>query len=191
MRIKTVFAPFALVASLGLVAALSAADRTPASANIPKSLSSNERAHHPAGSLIVPVRRVSMDALTDTWGAARGEGRTHEGIDIMAPQGAPVLAAADGEIVRFWNSERGGVSVYQADANGENIYYYAHLNAYANGLKEGDRVRQGDVIGYVGQTGNASTPHLHFEIHSTEDAERWWSGEAVNPYPYLTSGEAP
>jgi len=155
-----------------------------------KSLSANPRAHVGAP-LIVPVRDVNLAALSDTWGAARGEGRTHEGIDIMAPQGAPVLAAADGEIVRFWTSERGGVSVYQADARGERIYYYAHLSAYANGLKEGDSVRQGQVIGYVGSTGNATTPHLHFEIRSTEDTQRWWQGEAVNPYPYLANGEAP
>ena len=109
----------------------------------------------------------------------------------MAPQGAPVLAAADGEIVRFWNSERGGVTVYQADNSGQLVYYYAHLSAYADNLKEGDRVRQGDVIGYVGATGNATTPHLHFEIQRTPDARRWWNGRAVNPYPYLTSGEAP
>lgn len=143
------------------------------------------------GHLIVPVRGLTLTDLRDTWGAARSEGRRHEGIDIMAPHGAPVLAAADGEIVRFWNSALGGVSIYQADESGQLIYYYAHLSARANRLKEGDRVQQGDVIGYVGDTGNATTPHLHFEIQRTSGARRWWHGQALNPYPYLRAARAP
>jgi murein DD-endopeptidase MepM/ murein hydrolase activator NlpD len=102
-----------------------------------------------------------------------------------------VLAAADGRIVRFWTSELGGVSIYQSDAGGRLIYYYAHLSARADWLKEGDRVRRGDVIGYVGATGNATTPHLHFEIQRVADARRWWEGRAINPYPHLRAGEAP
>jgi peptidoglycan LD-endopeptidase LytH len=185
LRIKTIFAPFALCASLALLAALSAAET--------RSLKAADADKHFAreGSLVMPVLGLTPIELMNTWGATRSGGRTHQGVDLMAPQGAPVLAAADGEIVRFWNSERGGVSIYQADANGELVYYYAHLSARVNNLKEGDRVRQGQVIGYVGATGNATTPHLHFEIHQTADARRWWNGEAVNPYPYLTAGRAP
>jgi peptidoglycan LD-endopeptidase LytH len=191
LKVRTIFAPFALCASLALMAALGAAERPSARADLMKSAQAEKHFERGLGGLIVPVRGLAAADLSDTWGAARGEGRQHEGIDIMAPQGAPVLAAADGEIVRFWNSERGGVTVYQADDSGQLVYYYAHLSAYADNLKEGDRVRQGDVIGYVGATGNATTPHLHFEIQRTSDARRWWNGRAVNPYPYLTSGEAP
>lgn len=191
MKIRTVFAPFALCASLGLFVALGAAERPAARADEPKSAAAEKYIERAAGRLIVPVRGLSSANLSDTWGAARSDGRRHEGIDIMAPQGAPVLAAADGEIVRFWNSELGGITLYQADENGEVVYYYAHLSSYANGLKQGDRVRQGDVIGYVGATGNATTPHLHFEIQRTSNARRWWHGTAINPYPYLAAGDAP
>ena len=191
MKIRTIFAPFALCASLGLFVALGAAERPAARADAPKAVSAEKYIERAAGSLIVPVRGLRSADLSDTWGAARSDGRRHEGIDIMAPQGAPVLAAADGEIVRFWNSALGGITLYQADETGEVVYYYAHLSSYANGLKQGDRVRQGDVIGYVGQTGNATTPHLHFEIQRTSNAHRWWHGTAINPYPYLAAGDAP
>lgn len=189
MKIKTIFAPFALCASLGLAAALAAAERPAARTDSDKSIDAVERA--PRETLIVPVRNIAARELSDNWGAARSEGRVHQGIDIMAPHGAPVLAAADGEIVRFWNSELGGVSIYQADANGDVVFYYAHLSERAGGIKEGDRVRQGQVIGYVGATGNATTPHLHFEMARVSDPDRWWRGQEVNPYPYLVSGEAP
>jgi peptidoglycan LD-endopeptidase LytH len=189
LKVKTIFAPFALCASLGLAAALANAERPAARADSDKSIDAIERT--PRESLIVPVRNIHADDLSDNWGAARSEGRLHQGIDIMAPQGAPVLAATDGEIVRFWNSELGGVSIYQADANGDLVFYYAHLSARADNIKEGDRVRQGQVIGYVGETGNASTPHLHFEMARVSDADRWWRGEEMNPYPHLIAGEAP
>ncbi|HYD73591.1 MAG TPA: M23 family metallopeptidase [Candidatus Binatia bacterium] len=171
--------------------ALGAAERPSARADEPKAISTEKYIERAAGRLIVPVRGLRSADLSDTWGAARSNGRRHEGIDIMAPHGAPVLAAADGEIVRFWNSELGGITLYQADETGEVVYYYAHLSSYAEGLKQGDRVRQGDVIGYVGATGNATTPHLHFEIQRTSNARRWWHGTAINPYPYLASGDAP
>lgn len=192
VKLKTVFSPFALCASLGLVAALAAAERplprAPETAKSSVDLKSMQRV---AGSLIVPVRGLEPAALSDTWGAARSDGRYHEGIDIMAAHGAPVLAATDGVILRFWNSELGGVGIYQADESGDVVYYYAHLDRYADGLKEGDTVRQGDLIGFVGETGNATTPHLHFEIHRTADARRWWTGRAINPFPYLRSGRRP
>lgn len=189
MRLKTIFAPFALCASLGLAAALAAAERAPARADASKSIDTAE--HVARETLIVPVRNIAVRDLSNNWGAARSEGRVHQGIDIMAPHGAPVVAAADGEIVRFWNSELGGVSIYQADANGDLVFYYAHLSARADGIKEGDSVRQGQVIGYVGETGNATTPHLHFEMSRVADPDRWWRGQEMNPYPHLVSGQAP
>lgn len=170
--------------------ALGAAGRPDVHADTPKSVNATKSIER-GPELIVPVLGLTPASLSDNWGAARSEGRRHQGIDIMAPHGAPVLAVADGEIIRFWNSELGGVSIYQADANGELVYYYAHLSARADNIKEGDRVRQGQVIGYVGQTGNASTPHLHFEMSRVADARRWWRGQAMNPYPLLVSGEAP
>jgi murein DD-endopeptidase MepM/ murein hydrolase activator NlpD len=149
-----------------------------------------------ARELQVPVDGVRVDALSDTWGQARSEGRKHQGIDIMAPQDTPVRATADGRIVRFFDSTRGGITIYQLDERGAYIFYYAHLVRRAWGLAEGDTVRQGQVIGYVGETGNATTPHLHFEIQKMPPPSRgqgpqWWKAEAVNPYPYLLSGEAP
>jgi murein DD-endopeptidase MepM/ murein hydrolase activator NlpD len=189
LRIRTIFAPFALCVTLGLAVALASAERPAARADHVKSLASAPRVAR--DTLIVPVRGLDVGDLADNWGAARSQSRVHQGIDIMAPYGAPVLAASDGEIVRFWNSELGGVSIYQADADGDLVYYYAHLSARADNIKEGDRVAQGQVIGYVGSTGNATTPHLHFEMARVEDVRRWWRGEEMNPYPYLVSGEAP
>lgn len=144
-----------------------------------------------SGGLIVPVANVSAGALTDTWGATRAEGRTHEGIDIMAPLGAPVRAAADGRVVKFFDSVRGGVTIYQFDTSERFVYYYAHLNRRAPGLAEGDVVRQGDVIAYVGMSGNAPVPHLHFEIQRLTPERHWWEADSMNPYPLLRAGTAP
>jgi peptidoglycan LD-endopeptidase LytH len=188
---RTVFTPVVLCASLALTAVLGAAERPTARADQAKSISAAKPIARPRAQLIVPVLGVAVGDLSDTWGAARGDGRSHKGIDIMAAQGEPVLAAADGRIVRFWTSELGGVSIYQSDESGRLIFYYAHLGARAEGLSEGDAVRQGDVIGFVGATGNATTPHLHFEISRVADARRWWRGQATNPYPHLVSGQAP
>jgi murein DD-endopeptidase MepM/ murein hydrolase activator NlpD len=145
----------------------------------------------PSRGLIVPVAQVSPRALSDTWGQARSHGRGHEGVDILAPLGAPVLAAVDGSIVKFFESERGGVTIYQFDAAQRFVYYYAHLDRRADGLAEGDIVRQGEVIGFVGQSGNAPVPHLHFEIQRLTAEKHWWEAEALNPYPYLVAGQPP
>jgi murein DD-endopeptidase MepM/ murein hydrolase activator NlpD len=144
-----------------------------------------------SGELIVPVDQINASALVDTWGQARAEGRLHEGIDIMAPTGTPVHAAADGRIVKFFDSVRGGVTIYQFDTSERFVYYYAHLNRRAQGLAEGDVVRQGDVIAYVGMTGNAPVPHLHFEIQRLTPEHHWWQAESMNPYPLLVAGRAP
>jgi murein DD-endopeptidase MepM/ murein hydrolase activator NlpD len=141
--------------------------------------------------LIVPVRGVVRRDLADTWGDTRSDGRSHEGIDIMAPSGTPVLAVADGRIVKFFDSVRGGVTIYQFDRTERFVYYYAHLNARAAGLAEGDQVWQGQVIGYVGTSGNAPVPHLHFEIQRLGAERRWWEADAMNPYPFLMTGAPP
>ena len=137
--------------------------------------------------LIVPVAGVRPEQLIDTFGDARSEGRLHDAIDIMAPAGTPVLAAADGRIVKLFQSERGGTTIYQLGPNQEVIFYYAHLWGYAPGLAEGNTVRQGDVIAYVGDTGNAGPGnyHLHFSIAVVSDPKRYWEGTNINPYPLL------
>ncbi|MEZ5962115.1 MAG: M23 family metallopeptidase [Hyphomonadaceae bacterium] len=141
--------------------------------------------------LIIPVAGIRASDLTDTWGASRSEGRLHEGIDIMAPFGAPVRAVAGGRIVRFFDSVRGGVTIYQFDSTDRFVYYYAHLSRRAPGLAEGDAVEQGEVIGYVGMSGNAPVPHLHFEIQRLTPSRRWWEADSMNPYPLLVAGRAP
>lgn len=142
-------------------------------------------------SLIIPVMGVQSSALLDTWGAARSEGRTHEGIDILAPLGTPVRAAGDGRIVKFFESERGGTTIYQFDTSERFVYYYAHLNSRAANVAEGDYVHQGDIIAYVGMSGNAPIPHLHFEIQRLTPAHNWWQADSMNPYPFLRDGRAP
>jgi murein DD-endopeptidase MepM/ murein hydrolase activator NlpD len=140
--------------------------------------------------LLVPVRGVNASQLSDTFTQSRGEGRRHDAIDILAPRGTPVLAVADGRIEKLFLSKPGGRTIYQFDPTGRVAYYYAHLDAYAPLLSEGSLVKRGQVIGYVGSTGNASpeAPHLHFAIFELGPEKRWWQGTAVNPYPLLGGG---
>jgi peptidoglycan LD-endopeptidase LytH len=140
----------------------------------------------PSG-LIIPVAGVRSEQLLDTFSAARGEGRVHDAIDIPAPQGTPVLAAAGGKILKLFQSKAGGTTIYQLSDDEKFIYYYAHLDRYAEGLHEGQIVTQGETIAYVGDTGNAGTGnyHLHFSIAITSDPKRWWEGVNINPYPLL------
>ena len=137
--------------------------------------------------LIIPVAGVKPEQLIDTFDDARSEGRVHDAIDIMAPAETPVIAATDGKIVKLFQSERGGTTIYQLNANQDLIFYYAHLSRYADGLAEGDLVRQGQVIAYVGDTGNAGAGnyHLHFSIAAVSDPKRYWEGTNINPYPLL------
>jgi murein DD-endopeptidase MepM/ murein hydrolase activator NlpD len=137
--------------------------------------------------LIIPVAGVKPEQLLDTFSEARSEGRTHDAIDIIAPAETPVLAAADGKILKLFQSERGGTTIYQLSSNQELVFYYAHLSHYAEGLAEGDLVRQGQVIAYVGDTGNAGAGnyHLHFSIAVVSDPKRYWEGTNINPYPLL------
>ena len=139
------------------------------------------------GSLLIPVRGVPAHQLQDTFNDARSQGRSHEAIDIMAPAGTPVLAVADGTIEKLFTSVAGGLTVYQFEPSGRYAYYYAHLQGYAPGLAEKQALRRGDVIGYVGSTGNAdpASPHLHFAVFELGPERRWWQGTAINPYPLL------
>jgi murein DD-endopeptidase MepM/ murein hydrolase activator NlpD len=137
--------------------------------------------------LIIPVAGIRPDQLIDTFDDARSEGRVHDAIDIMAAAETPVLAATDGKILKLFNSERGGTTIYQLSANQDLIFYYAHLSRYADGLVEGNTVKQGEVIAYVGDTGNAGLGnyHLHFSIAAVSDPKRYWEGTNINPYPLL------
>jgi len=139
------------------------------------------------GGLIIPVAGVRPNQLLDTFSDARSEGRVHDAIDIAAPRGTPVLAAADGTILKLFYSERGGITIYQLSQDNKFIYYYAHLDRYAEGLTEGHFAKQGEIIAYVGDTGNAGAGnyHLHFSIALTSDPRRYWEGVNINPYPLL------
>ncbi len=141
----------------------------------------------PRGALLIPVRGISAAQLSDTYSQARSGGRVHEAIDILSPAGTPVLAADDGRIVKLYDSKPGGLTIYQFDPTETYAYYYAHLSAYAQGIVEGKQVKRGDLIGYVGSTGNASptAPHLHFALFELGPEKHWWQGKAINPYPLL------
>jgi murein DD-endopeptidase MepM/ murein hydrolase activator NlpD len=139
--------------------------------------------------LIVPVQGVQRSQLTDTFTQARESGvRVHDAIDIMAPRGTPVLAATSGTVEKLFTSAAGGLTIYIRLDDRRFIHYYAHLDHYALGLHEGQRVAQGQVIGAVGFTGNASpaAPHLHFAIQVTAPEAKWYDpSTAINPYPLL------
>jgi murein DD-endopeptidase MepM/ murein hydrolase activator NlpD len=137
--------------------------------------------------LLLPVSGVQTRQLRDTYREARSGGREHDAIDISAPRGTPVIAATDGTILRLHQGSLGGNSIYQLAPDGRTRFYYAHLDRYAEGLHPGQEVKRGDVIGYVGDTGNAAPgdTHLHFSIAILQDVHRWWEGHNLNPYPIL------
>jgi murein DD-endopeptidase MepM/ murein hydrolase activator NlpD len=146
----------------------------------------------PAG-LAIPVVGVKPGQLSDTFTQARaGGGRTHDAIDIMAAEGTPVIAAADGTVEKLFSSALGGTTIYERSADHRWIYYYAHLSAYEPGLHEGQQLRRGQVIAHVGHTGDASAagPHLHFAINQMGQGDRWWNGTPINPYPLLAGKKA-
>jgi murein DD-endopeptidase MepM/ murein hydrolase activator NlpD len=141
----------------------------------------------PPTGLIIPVAGVKREQLTDSFKDARSEGRIHDAIDIPAPAGTPVVAAANGRIVKFFDSKDGGTTIYQLSADEKFVYYYAHLQRRADDVKEGDLVKQGTTIGFVGDTGNAGAGnfHLHFSVSAISDPKRYWNGVSIDPYPLL------
>jgi len=138
--------------------------------------------------LSMPVEGIDPSAIHDMFNEMRGgDTRRHEALDIMAPRGTNVLATDDGTVKKLFTSVPGGLTVYEFDPDGRYCYYYAHLDAYAPGLHEGQVLRRGDLIGYVGTTGNApkDAPHLHFAVIRLDPDKRWWTGTAIDPYPLL------
>jgi murein DD-endopeptidase MepM/ murein hydrolase activator NlpD len=137
--------------------------------------------------LTLPVKGVASTDLYGSFDEERSGGRKHEAMDILAPRNTPVLAVEDGAIARLFESKAGGLTIYQFDPSATYAYYYAHLERYAGKLTDGDRVRRGQVIGYVGTSGNAppGTPHLHFAIFKLNDKKQWWKGTAIDPFHVL------
>ena len=138
--------------------------------------------------LLVPVSGVPAATIEDSFDAPRDGGRRHDAVDIPAPRGTPVLAAVDGVVLRIGTNALGGNVVWMADADNRFACYYAHLDRTARGLRAGEHVTRGTVIGYVGTTGNAppNVPHLHFQLMRMTDVAKWWNGAPVNPVPFLT-----
>ena len=138
--------------------------------------------------LIMPVAGVDPSTIHDMFDEMRGGStRRHDALDILAPRGTPVVATDDGSVKKLFTSVPGGLTVYEFDPDQRYCYYYAHLDAYAPGLHEGQLLRRGDIVGYVGTTGNApkDTPHLHFAVTRLDPDKRWWTGTPINPYPLL------
>ena len=135
----------------------------------------------------IPVEGVKPDQLVDSFNDRRSGTRAHEAIDILAPRNTPVKAVDEGTIARLFESKAGGTTVYQFDPTEQFCYYYAHLERYADGLHEGDKVKKGQILGYVGTSGNApkDTPHLHFAIFKLTSAKHWWEGTPIDPYDVL------
>ena len=157
-------------------------------AGAPESPASGVGVAHATSGMVLPIEQLKPADVQDTFYQSRGGGeRIHEATDILAPRGTPVHAMVDGVIQKLFLSKPGGNTVYEFDENGEYCYYYAHLDHYADGLREGQRVRAGDVIGYVGTTGNAdlNTPHLHLAFLRLGPEKQWWKGTPENPYPVL------
>ncbi len=173
--------------TLAVPSPLPSVESTIAPTPTPETESTPPAAETTSAALLIPVAGVRPEELSDTFEAARSEGRSHDAIDIPAPRGTPVLAAADGRVVKLWQSVPGGTTLYQLDPDNRTVYYYAHLDRYADGLAEGHFARRGEVIAYVGDTGNAGAGnyHLHFSVLIVADPKHYWDGTNVNPYPLL------
>lgn len=178
-RIVLVVAVAEFTLLLGILAAL-------AVANGGLVVSIGPRDRHPSGSLLIPVAGVRPHDLRDSYGQPRSGGREHDGIDIFAPANTPVRAPRDAIVVQRAQGGAGGIALYLRDVDGVTVYYFAHLSRYRNGLREGHLVRRGEVVGYVGSTGNVQgSPHLHFAVRTVVDPNQWWAGRGINPDPLL------
>jgi murein DD-endopeptidase MepM/ murein hydrolase activator NlpD len=138
----------------------------------------------PLSHLRLPIDGETIDSLKGGFAERRSGDRPHEAVDILAPRNTPVHAVENGSIAKLFTSKAGGLTIYQFDPGGRLCYYYAHLDHYVDGLKDGQTIAQGEVIGYVGTTGNAppNTPHLHFAVFELNADRRWWQGKALDPY---------
>ncbi len=136
--------------------------------------------------LRMPIDGVAFESLKGEFSQRRtgSGGHVHEAVDMLAPRNTPIHAVEAGTIAKLFDSKAGGHTIYQFDPSEQFTYYYAHLDHYADGLHQGQKVSAGDVIGYVGTSGNAppNTPHLHFTIFELGSDKRWWEGRPVDPY---------
>lgn len=146
----------------------------------------SDSAYFRAHPLMVPVEGVEPRSLRNTYHEARNGGRIHMATDILAMRGTPVLAASDGRIIKLANGGAGGITLYIADASGRYLHYYGHLEGYAPDVKEGLEVKEGQVIGFVGTTGNAppNTPHLHYQVMRSD--KNYWNGTPIDVRPFIT-----
>jgi murein DD-endopeptidase MepM/ murein hydrolase activator NlpD len=146
----------------------------------------SDSAYFRAYPLMVPVEGIEHRNLRDTFHEQRSGGRIHMATDILAMRGTPVLSASDGRIIKLASGGAGGITIYVADASGRYLHYYAHLEGYAPGIKEGLQVREGQVIGFVGTTGNAppNTPHLHYQVMRSD--KDYWNGSPIDVRPFMT-----
>jgi murein DD-endopeptidase MepM/ murein hydrolase activator NlpD len=137
--------------------------------------------------LTIPVEGVRAEALVRSYYDPRSGGREHEALDILAPRNTPIVAVEDGSVAKLFLSKAGGNTIYQFDPGRDYCYYYAHLERYADGLREGAAIHRGEVIGFVGTSGNApkNTPHLHFAIFRLTAEKHWWEGTPIDPYEIL------
>ena len=161
----------------------------PPLASAPAALATPEPPVQPAeiGDMAIPVVGVQRTQLRDHFNDSRGGGRSHRAIDIAAARGAPVIAAVSGKVLKLFLSRAGGITLYQIDDENKLIHYYSHLDGYAPAIAEGRHLSKGEVLGYVGTTGNAppNAPHLHYAINLVVEPKQWWKGEPINPFPLL------
>lgn len=136
--------------------------------------------------LSLPVQSVNVGNIRNSFNEMRGD-HIHEAVDILAPRDTPVVAVEDGKIAKLFYSVRGGNTIYHFDPTETYCYYYAHLDRYAPDIREGQYIKRGQIIGYVGTSGNApkDTPHLHFAIFKLNPDKKWWQGTPIDPYPLL------
>ena len=144
----------------------------------------------PHGRLRIPIDGYDIEIFKNGFTERRGGDRPHEAVDMLAPRNTPVHAVESGSIAKLFTSKAGGLTIYQFDPTGHLCYYYAHLERYADGLKDGQALSQGEVVGYVGTTGNAppDTPHLHFAVFELNADKHWWQGRPLDPYQVFKSG---
>ncbi|HSU97626.1 MAG TPA: M23 family metallopeptidase [Gemmatimonadaceae bacterium] len=188
---------FALFALAGCGASIRPLEPLPAPAPAPESYPSGGTASVPvdaedisyfdANPLMVPVEGVQPSGVSDSFNDRRDNGRTHRASDILVPKGTPVVAAESGTIMRLSRNALGGITIYMMDESGRFIFYYAHLEGYADGLVPKEHVLQGDLLGYVGMTGNAPVPHLHFQAMRRDPNRRdYWNSPAVDVRTFFT-----